>query len=79
MVQAGLSPMQAIVAATKSAAETIGDGANRGTLEAGKRADFLILRANPLDDIKNTEKLEEVVHGGVSQVSHVGEAPLTAP
>ncbi len=67
MVKAGLSPMQAIVAATKTAAETIGDGANRGTLEAGKRADFLVLTANPLQDIKNTETLEAVWHGGVSK------------
>jgi imidazolonepropionase-like amidohydrolase len=65
MVQAGMSPMEAIVAATKSAAATIGDAANRGTLEPGKRADFLVLGANPLDDIKNTEKIVAVWHGGV--------------
>jgi imidazolonepropionase-like amidohydrolase len=78
MVQAGLSPMQAIVAATKVAAETIGDGANRGTLEAGKRADFLVLTANPLDDIRNTEKLEAVFHGGVSKPPVSGAAAQQA-
>ena len=65
MVKAGLSPMEALSAATRTAAETIGDGKNRGTLEAGKRADFLVLSANPVADIRNTEKIEAVWHGGV--------------
>jgi imidazolonepropionase-like amidohydrolase len=69
MVQAGLSPLQAITAATKVAAETIGDGTNRGTLEAGKRADFLVLKANPTENVKNTEQIEAVWHGGV-EVPH---------
>jgi imidazolonepropionase-like amidohydrolase len=79
MVKAGLSPMQAIVAATKTAAETIGDGAHRGTLEAGKRADFLVLKANPLQDIKNTETLEAVWHGGVFQASSPSSPEKPSP
>ncbi len=63
MVQAGLKPMDAIVAATKTSAGVVG-AADRGTLEAGKRADFLVLAANPLDDIRNTTKLVAIYHGG---------------
>ena len=38
--------------------------ADRGTLEKGKRADFLVLAGNPLDDIRNTRKLVAIWHGG---------------
>lgn len=65
LVKAGLTPAQAIVCATRNAAETIGEGKNRGTLEPGKRADFLILSANPLEDIGNTTKLSAIYNGGV--------------
>ena len=64
MVQAGLTPMDAIVGATGNAAKLLGDIKNRGTLAPGKRADFLILSANPLDDIRNTTHLVAIYHGG---------------
>jgi imidazolonepropionase-like amidohydrolase len=64
LVQAGLTPMDAILCATRNAAEVLGDSKNRGTLEAGKRADFLLLAANPLDDIRNTTHLVAIYHGG---------------
>jgi imidazolonepropionase-like amidohydrolase len=64
MVQAGLKPMDAIVCATRNAAEVLGDSKNRGTLEAGKRADFIVLAANPLEDIQNTTRLVAIYHGG---------------
>jgi imidazolonepropionase-like amidohydrolase len=64
MVQAGMTPMDAILCATHNAAEVLGDGKNRGTLEAGKRADFLLLSANPLEDIRNTTRLLAIYHGG---------------
>ena len=47
LVEAGLSPMEAIQCATRNAADVLGDLKNRGTLEPGKRADFLILDADP--------------------------------
>ena len=62
--RAGLTPAEAIVCATHHAAEVLGDAQNRGTLEPGKRADFLVLTANPLDDIRNTTRLEAIYHGG---------------
>jgi imidazolonepropionase-like amidohydrolase len=63
MVQAGLKPMDAIVAATRNSSAVVG-ATDRGTLEPGKRADFLVLAANPLDDIHNTTKLVTIYHGG---------------
>jgi imidazolonepropionase-like amidohydrolase len=64
MVEAGLTPMQAIVAATGTNAEILGGAKQFGTLQAGRRADFLVLDANPLDDIHNTEKLSAVWQAG---------------
>ncbi len=59
MVASGMSPMDVIVASTKNAAEVIGLYES-GTLEAGKSADFIVLDANPLDDITNTRKINAV-------------------
>jgi imidazolonepropionase-like amidohydrolase len=63
--KAGLTPMQALVSATSGAAEAINISKEVGTLEKGKRADFVVLTANPLDDIKNTRAIDSVWIGGV--------------
>jgi imidazolonepropionase-like amidohydrolase len=63
MVAAGLTPGQVITAATKSGAEFLG-AKDLGTIEKGKWADFLILSASPLADIKNTRKIESVYIAG---------------
>jgi imidazolonepropionase-like amidohydrolase len=63
MVTAGLTPMQAIVCATRNNAELL-HASDRGTLVAGKRADLIVLDGNPLDDITNTEKLVSIIHDG---------------
>lgn len=64
MVEAGLTPLQAITAATGTNAEILGGAKEFGTLQPGRRADFLVLDANPLDDIHNTEKLAAVWQAG---------------
>src|SRR5690606_12136805 len=64
MVEAGLTPMEALVAATRRAAELLGEEDAWGTIEPGMRADLLILAANPLEDIRNTRTLEAVVLRG---------------
>jgi imidazolonepropionase-like amidohydrolase len=64
MVQAGLTPMQAIVCATSRNATLLGIEATRGTLRPGKRADLIVLAANPLDDITNTRSIVTIFHDG---------------
>jgi imidazolonepropionase-like amidohydrolase len=64
MVEAGLTPAQAITAATRSAAEFLGATRDLGSLEQGKWADFVVLRANPLTDIRNTRSIELVYVAG---------------
>jgi imidazolonepropionase-like amidohydrolase len=63
-VQLGLSPADAIVAATKAPAELMGL-TDLGTLATGKRASFIVLDANPLDDIRNTRQIADVYLDGV--------------
>lgn len=65
MQLAGMSPMQVIVASTKNAAEFLRID-DAGTLEAGKSADFIVLNASPLDDIKNTRAIASVYLRGVA-------------
>jgi imidazolonepropionase-like amidohydrolase len=60
MTKAGMTPMQALVAATGTAARCLKMDDRLGTLAAGKWGDFLVLSANPLDDIKNTRKIDSV-------------------
>lgn len=62
MVEAGMSPSQAIVAATSRAAAFV-NRPDTGALRVSKRADFLVLDANPLDDITNTRRISRIVIG----------------
>ncbi|MEZ5293954.1 MAG: amidohydrolase family protein [Vicinamibacterales bacterium] len=64
MVQSGLTPMQALVAATGNAAACWNEQGRLGTIAPGAAADLLVLDANPLDDIANTRRLNAVYIGG---------------
>jgi imidazolonepropionase-like amidohydrolase len=64
IVQAGLSPMEALQAATKNPAEFLGKSKTQGTIEAGKTADLLLLDGDPLVDIHNTQKIRALVLRG---------------
>jgi len=64
LVELGMSPAQAIVAATRNGALASKGSAEFGTIEAGKRADLLLLDANPLADIANLRKLALVMRDG---------------
>ncbi len=64
LVQAGLTPMQALQAATRNPADFLGKFETQGTIEPGKTADLLLLDADPLADIHNTQKIRALILGG---------------
>ena len=63
-VAAGLTPYQALAAATSAPAEYLGAGADWGTVAVGRRADLVLLRNNPLEDIRHTTAIDGVMIGG---------------
>jgi imidazolonepropionase-like amidohydrolase len=64
LVEAGLTPMQALQAATKRPAEFLGKQQTQGTIEQGKIADLLLLDADPLADVHNTQRIVAVILRG---------------
>jgi imidazolonepropionase-like amidohydrolase len=64
MVEAGLTPAEALAIATRNAAGLVGAAGDFGTVEPGQRADLLLLSANPLEDIMNTRAIEQVFLDG---------------
>jgi imidazolonepropionase-like amidohydrolase len=64
LVAAGLTPFQALSAATCNPAEFLHAAEEWGTIAVGKRADLVLLSANPLEDIRNTARIEGVSVGG---------------
>ena len=64
LVEGGLSPLDALAAATIGPAEFLGLADSLGTVQAGRGADLVILDANPLTDIRNTRRIHAVVRGG---------------
>ncbi len=72
MVQAGLTPLQAISVATKNAAQLLRIADNYGTLEPGKKANFIVLERDPSQDIRNTQTIRAVWKNG----ARVSDGPL---
>jgi imidazolonepropionase-like amidohydrolase len=64
LVEAGLSPMDAIVAATRNGALALRKRDELGTVEPGRRADLLLLSANPLEDVRNLRKIDRIMLNG---------------
>jgi imidazolonepropionase-like amidohydrolase len=64
LVSAGFTPLEALKSVTLDAAQFLGRGDEFGTVANGKAADFVLLDANPLDDIRNTQKIRAVVFQG---------------
>lgn len=65
MVEAGLTPAQVLVAATRGSAAAMGRLQDLGTVEAGKLADMVILNGDPTADITNSRKIDRVIKGGM--------------
>ncbi len=61
----GAEPMDILIAATRNGAEAYGLGDELGTIEVGKKADLLVLDADPLEDIDNLRQIAEVIQNGV--------------
>ena len=62
--QSGLTPFEVLQTATTRAAEALGEGANLGSIEAGKLADLVIVTDDPLADVKNARKVRTVIKNG---------------
>ena len=64
LVKAGLSPAESLRSATLNPAKFFGLDQTLGTIEKGKFADLVLLEANPLEDIRNTQRIAAVVMNG---------------
>jgi imidazolonepropionase-like amidohydrolase len=64
LVRAGMTPLEALQASTRSAAEFMGRLVDEGTVEVGKKANLVLLEADPLADITNTRRVAAVILRG---------------
>jgi len=76
LVTAGLTPSEALAAATLGGALALGTEADVGRIEVGKLADLLVLRADPTIDVRSCREIEWVIQGGVAHAP--GDLALTA-
>ena len=77
-VDLGMSPMDALLTATRNAANAIGVGKQLGTLEKGKLADVLVVDGNPLENIKvlqDREKMQMVMKEGIIYIDRRPGSP----
>ena len=84
--QIGMTPMEALVSATRRAAEFSGTSDSLGTVEVGKLADLVLLDADPLADVRNTQRIHAVVANGrlldraaLDALLAAAERPASAP
>lgn len=77
LVEAGFTPMEALLTATRYPAEAMNKQSSMGTLEKGKRADMVLLEADPLQDIGNTKKISLVIKGGILIHPKKGATPTS--
>jgi imidazolonepropionase-like amidohydrolase len=63
-VEAGFTPMEALQAATRNPAMYLGELRSHGTIERGKLANLVLLEANPLENIRNTQRITGVILTG---------------
>jgi enamidase len=71
MVEAGISPMEAITAGTRNAADNLGKANELGTIEPGKLADIIAVSGDPLKDIRDTREIRLVIKDGKTLVNRV--------
>ena len=64
LAEAGIPPIEVIRAATLTPAAAVGAEDHLGSVEVGKIADIILLDANPLENIRNTQKIYRVIKGG---------------
>ena len=79
MVAAGMSEMEAIVAATVTAAEVLGQSTDLGTIEPGKRADLIATPGSPLENIEELLEVGFVMKDGVVYKDEIGSTRLSLP
>jgi len=71
MVEAGISPMEAIIAGTRNAADNMAKARELGTIESGKLADVIAVSGDPLKDIRNTREIRLVIKDGEILVNKI--------
>jgi enamidase len=71
MIEAGISPMEAIMAGTRNAADNLGRASELGTIEPGKLADIIAVSGDPLKDIGNMREIKLVIKDGKPLVSRI--------
>ncbi|UCB43183.1 MAG: amidohydrolase family protein [Dehalococcoidales bacterium] len=71
LVEAGLSPMEAIVTATRNAAGNLGQEHHLGTIEEGKLADIIVVSGNPLEQASKTGEIEMVIKNGEVSINRL--------
>lgn len=71
MVEAGISPMEAIIAGTRNAADNLGKASDLGTIEPGKLADIIAVSGDPLKEIRDTREIKLVIKDGKTLVNRI--------